>query len=196
MEVSDQPGYTDYITKLDIMNIQYSVNYMKVTRKDPSRTPGNMSADLAGYVEEFGLAMEASGLPRAAGRLFGWLLVCDPAEQSAHDLSLALQASTGGVSQNLRFLRQVKFVERVGRAGDRRAYYRIAPGVWETLMVAQLADTTRFRQFGNKGLALLAEQSPSRRERLAEMTDFYAFWEREIPALISRYRDGRGTNHG
>jgi DNA-binding transcriptional regulator GbsR (MarR family) len=143
---------------------------------------------LDAFVEEFGLAMDRSGLPRAAGRMFAWLLVCDPPEQSAAELGEALHSSTGGVSQNLRLLQQLKFIERVGKPRDRRAYYRVAPGAWLTIMAGQQEDTTRFRELGQRGLAMLAEAEPARRARLAEMTDFYAFLEREIPDLIERYR--------
>lgn len=144
---------------------------------------------LAEFVEEFGLAMDVAGLPRAAGRLFGWLLVCDPPQQTAAELSAALQSSSGGVSQNLRMLMQFNFVERLGRPGDRRAFYQVAPGAWERVLASQHADTIRFRELGEQGLVLLAGAPETRQTRLAEMTDFYAFLEQEMPALLVRYRD-------
>lgn len=84
--------------------------------------------DLEGFVEAFGVAMEGSGLQRGAGRVLGWLLVCDPPEQTAADLVEALRASTGAVSQNLRILLHLQLVERTGYRGDRRSFYRVAPG--------------------------------------------------------------------
>lgn len=155
----------------------------------------NLPADLAAYVEELGLGLDSAGLPRAAGRMFAWLLVCDPPEQSAEDLADALSASTGGVSTNARLLMRFGFVERVGRAGERRTYYRVAPSAWEAVMVVQQADTTRFKDLGRRGLDLLADAAPARRARLAEMTDFYAFLEREMPALLRRYHKQKGTIH-
>ncbi len=160
-----------------------------VDRREPDVAAlGEGSASLSAYVEEFGLAMERRGLPRAAGRLFGWLLVCDPPEQSPADLMEVLHSSTGGVSQSLRLLMQFQLVERVGRLGSRRAYYRIAPGAWETTMARHVAETARFRELGQRGLALLADTSEASRDRLVEMTDFYAFLEREMPEMIQRYR--------
>lgn len=150
-------------------------------------------ADLEAFVEDFGMAIEGGGLPRAAGRMFGWLLVCDPPEQTAADLVAALHSSTGGVSQNLRMLMQFRFVERIGRRGDRRSYYRVAPGAWETVMIAQQADTSTFRRLGEEGLRLLADSPRERRGRLSEMTAFYAFLEREMPALMQRWADQKGT---
>ena len=34
------------------------------------------------YVEDFGLYFEQFGLARTAGRMLGWLLVCDPPHQT------------------------------------------------------------------------------------------------------------------
>lgn len=140
--------------------------------------------------------LEAGGIPRAAGRLTAWLLVCDPPEQSADDLSRALGLSSGGVSMNVRFLTRNKLVERVGKAGDRRRYYRIAPQASSALMVGREAEVRQGRLFGEKGLALLAEETPARRERLIEMTDCFAFLEREMPLLMRRFHDEKGLNHG
>jgi DNA-binding transcriptional regulator GbsR (MarR family) len=150
---------------------------------------GALASDIAAFVEDFGLVMGSGGMPRAAGRITAWLLVCDPPEQSADDLAKALGASAGGVSTNVRFLTRYNLVERVGKAGDRRTFYRIAPNAWATLMLAREAETRQFRAFGEKGLALLAGKSPAQRERLAEMTRFFAFLEREMPALSRRYHE-------
>lgn len=170
---------------------------MTVLRGDADRTAApegvdRVAADVAEFVEDFGMAMESAGVPRAAGRLMAWLLVCDPPEQSAEDLGRALQASAGGVSTNVRLLMQYRFVERVGKAGDRRAYYRVAADAWSRVMAAQEEETSRFRVFGERGLRLLAGQSPARRERLVEMRDFFAFLEREMPALRRRYHEEKG----
>ena len=157
---------------------------------------GGLHADeqaLREFVEDVGLAMDGAGLPRAAGRVFGWLLVCDPPEQTATDLIEALESSTGGVSQSLRLLIHFKFVERFGRPGDRRSYYRVAPGAWERVMAAQQADTIRFRQLGERGLELLASAPGQRRRRLSEMTAFYSFLEKEMPALMQRWATTRGS---
>ncbi len=61
------------------------------------------------------------------------------------------------MSQNLRMLMQFKFVERLGRPGDRRAFYQVAPGAWERVLASQQADINRFRELGDQGLALLSD---------------------------------------
>jgi len=146
------------------------------------------------FVEEFGIGLEATGLPRAAGRMLAWLIVCTPAEQTADDLATALSASAGGVSTNVRLLTQMQFVERVGKAGDRRSFYRLTPRPWSAVMAAQHQDTARLRSIAERGVASLAGGDPATVERLSEMRDFFVFMEREMPALIQRYNDEKGEN--
>ena len=76
------------------------------------------------YAEEFGLAFEQFGITRMAGRILGWLLVCEPPHQSPQDLQDALQASKGSISTNIRMLERLNFVERISLPGDRRTYFR------------------------------------------------------------------------
>lgn len=149
--------------------------------------------DIAAFVEALGLGLEATGLQRAAGRMLAWLMVCDPAEQSADQLAAALRASTGGVSTTVRMLRHMQLVERVGVAGERRSFYRVAPNVWDQAMAAQEQPTARLRAIADDGLRVLADAHPDRRRRLREMRDYLAFIEREMPALRRRFHEEKGT---
>ena len=47
------------------------------------------------FVEEMGQALATYGMTPMAGRMWGWLLICEPPEQTAADLAEALQASRG-----------------------------------------------------------------------------------------------------
>lgn len=154
-------------------------------------TAGGSHDELSQFVERMGLGLESSGLPRAAGRMLAWLMVCDPPEQSADELAQALLASSGGVSTNVRMLVQLQLVERVGQAGSRRSLYRVAPNAWDHAMKAQERPTSRLRELADVGIHLLAESEPDRRRRLHEMHDYLAFMEREMPALRRRYHEER-----
>jgi DNA-binding transcriptional regulator GbsR (MarR family) len=79
------------------------------------------------FVAEIGLFFEAAGSTRMAGRMLGWLLVCDPPHQSAGQLAAALHASNGSISMTTRMLIQAGLVDRVSLRGDRRTYYRLRP---------------------------------------------------------------------
>ena len=47
----------------------------------------NNQASEQWFVEEAGIVFEQTGLPRMAGRIFGWLLICDPPHQSTDQLA-------------------------------------------------------------------------------------------------------------
>lgn len=140
------------------------------------------------FVEETGLLFETAGGPRAAGRMLGWLLVCDPPHQSAEQLASALRASSGGVSTSARFLVQAGYVERFGVAGDRRTYYRVKPGAWTRSLDEQLAAIVRFRRLADRGLQVLDGTPPARRQRLEQMRDLFGFLEERYPALVESYQ--------
>ena len=77
------------------------------------------------FVEDTALVMEERGLPRIAGRIFALLLVT-PGDLSLDELAQRLGVSRASISTDARRLQQVGVIERVGRPGDRKDYYRIA----------------------------------------------------------------------
>lgn len=77
------------------------------------------------FVEEMGLAWEREGVPRIAGRIFGFLLLqAEPC--SLDDMATALGVSRASISTDARCLERLHLVERVSRPGDRRDYWGIA----------------------------------------------------------------------
>ena len=140
------------------------------------------------YVEEFGLFWEQMGLPRMTGRILGWLLICDPPEQTMTDLTEVLQASKSSISTGTRMLIQFGFIERISLPGERKDYYRLLPHLWTRVLAAKQGQLTDFLQLAQRGLALLSETDAQRRERLEEMHDLYAFMEVEYPKLLERWQ--------
>jgi DNA-binding transcriptional regulator GbsR (MarR family) len=143
------------------------------------------------YIEELALYYEQTGQTRAAGRVLGWLLLCDPPHQTMDDLVTALQISKSSVSTATRQLIQVGLIERVSLPGERRDFYRIGAGIWTRIMQASVGQMTDLRQLAQRGLALLSQASPERRQRLQEMHDLYTFFEREMPLLLARWQAER-----
>lgn len=141
------------------------------------------------FVEEIGLVFDRSGLTRMAGRILGWLLICDPPHQSMGEIAAVLRASKGSISSMTRFLIQVGLVERVSLPGERRDYFRIRSNAWVELMQAKMAEITHLRRLAEQGLELLDSDDPARRERLENMRDTYLFLEAEFPALLQRWQD-------
>jgi len=146
-----------------------------------------MTPEEAGFVEEMGHFLGSSGMTPMAGRMWAWLLICDPVEQTAADLALELHASRGAISGTARLLTSAGMVRRTRRRGDRREYFAAPPGALQSLLAGAGTSFRRFREITEDGLAVLAGRPPSMSARLHEIHDAYAFFEREYPALIERY---------
>lgn len=139
------------------------------------------------FVEEVGLMFELVGFPRMSGRIFGWLLISNPPQQSTSDLAEILQASKGSISTMTRLLIQIGLIERVSVPGDRRDYFQIKPHAWSQMTKQRMSQIAAFRQLAERGLSLIEDVPPPLRKRLQEMRDIHAFWERELPLLDERW---------
>ncbi len=148
-----------------------------------------MTNDKQRYIEEVGLLLEQSGVPRMAGRVLGALLVAEPAEQSAETLADTLQASRGSISTATRYLIQLGLTERVTKPGERRDYFRCKPGAWLEMTRRGVEQLSLFRQLAERGLGLLETNDPKVRRGLEEMHAFYAFAEREFPRVFERWEE-------
>jgi DNA-binding transcriptional regulator GbsR (MarR family) len=148
--------------------------------------------ELVSFADEIGLLYEDLGQPRIAGRVLGWLLVCEPDCQSAEDLATVLHASRGSISTTTRLLVRAGLVERQTIRGDRRTYYRIRPGAWTTVFEEQIQTARRMRELAERGLELLNDEPVERRSRIEELHALTAFYEREAPILLSRWRREHG----
>ncbi|MBL1174059.1 GbsR/MarR family transcriptional regulator [Pantanalinema sp. GBBB05] len=143
------------------------------------------------FIEEVGLLFEMVGLPRMAGRVFGWLLISNPPYQSPGELAAVLQASKGSISTMTRLLVQIGLIERISLPGQRRDYFRIKLDAWSELTKQRMAQITAFRRLAERGLELLHDEEPNLRRRLEEMRDMHAFCERELPLMIERWEQQR-----
>jgi DNA-binding transcriptional regulator GbsR (MarR family) len=139
-----------------------------------------------------GLFYEDLGLPRAWGRVLGWLLVCEPEDQSAEDLAAVLHASRGSISMATRSLIRMGSVDRLTKRGDRRTYYRIRPGAWTTVFEHQAQTVTKLRRLAKQGLNLLDAEPADRQGRLQELHDLTTFYERESLALRTQWNRKSG----
>ncbi|WP_203217964.1 hypothetical protein [Nocardia terpenica] len=105
------------------------------------------------------------GLPPITGRILGWLMICEPPEQSAAEIAAAIRASRASMTGNIRFLLATGLVRKRIRAGDRTAYYRIDDDAWESAVRRRIAGMAEFEGITKRGLDLIGEKT-SRASRL------------------------------
>ncbi len=158
-----------------------------------------MREDQLRYVEDFGLLFEQFGKPRMVGRVLGVLLVSGSEEHSAEELADLLRASRGSMSSATRTLVQSGLVQRVSRPGERRDYFRVRPGAWNELMRERMTQVYAMREMAERGLSVLnavGPDEPEARQGSEEMRDFYAYWDRELPAVLERWEQRNKTIKG
>lgn len=149
------------------------------------------SPRLREYVEDYALLIEAEGMPRMAGRIWGYLQVCEPPERTAGELARELQASVGSISSMTRLLLSAELIERVSRPGERADRFRVSPESVSVLMRGSVARIARFRRMTGRGLELLADRPAESRARLAAFHDVFKFFEQAMPDLVKEWEARR-----
>ncbi len=138
------------------------------------------------FVEKIEAFFATQHLPRMAGRLLGWLLICDPPAQSAKAIGEALAMSKGTISTITRQLMQMGLVEKVGQIGVRGEFYRIRPQASEQILLARQAEFAQLYDLSLQGLELLKNDLPEARQRMLELNRMSGMAVEEISRLVDR----------
>jgi DNA-binding MarR family transcriptional regulator len=171
----DRPGYP------------HSVPMPEEQHAEARGTPDELA-----FVEEFGRLLEEEGAPRIAGRILGWLLICEPPHQSFNDLVDVLGASKGSVSSMTRLLLEMEVVERFTRPGDRQTYFRLRPDNVARFLRRRMRFVEQMAGLAERGLAVARGAHPGGdRVRLEEMLDFYRFMAQRFASLVEDYERER-----
>lgn len=143
------------------------------------------------FADELGMVMSGMGTPPAFGKLMGWLLICDPPQQTSTQLAEALGLSKGSVSTGMRALEQLGMVRRVPVRGRGHAYEMVPDALVRTVDARRIYLVL----YGlmQKGLDLLGgDETAPRAQRLRITRDFYAFVAERIPQLIDDFAKKEG----
>lgn len=147
------------------------------------------------FVDEMGHFLSSLGMTPMAGRMWGWLLICEPAEQTAAEIAEALHASRGAISGTARLLAGSGLIHRSTRRGDRREYFSAPPEALDSLLGSAAGIYRQMRAISERGLESVADRSVESRARLQEFHDVMAFVEREVPRVIAQYLSERSEGH-
>lgn len=135
------------------------------------------------YVERVGRFWESLSMGRTAGRILGWLMICEPPHQSASELAGTLGASAGSISTQVRLLQRLGLVERITFSGSRASFFQLPDHVWLRSMDAELARIVEMRALAEAGAPVTPDRRPERVTELAAVADFFAD---EWPSLLDR----------
>ena len=99
------------------------------------------------------------GLPPITGRILGWLLICDPPEQSAGEIADAIGASRASLTTSMRLLTVGELVRRSHRPGERTTYFRIDDDAWEKVIRQRITAMASLRDITEEAMALVGPDS-------------------------------------
>ena len=133
------------------------------------------------FVEDMGGLTLVAGLPRAVMRVLGWMIVCDPHDQTAGDIQRELNLSAGSVSAAVRELCDVGMLERLARPGDRRIHYRLSERGWAAGFEARFRILGELRRVAGRALDSADGRSDG---RLKGMHDLFAIMEAAVVELL------------
>jgi len=145
-------------------------------------------------VEEMGQFLGSMGMTPMAGRMWGYLLICDPPEQTAAQIAEALHASRGAISGTARLLAGPGLVRRTTRPGDRREYFSAPPEGLDSMLASAGAIYRQMREIAERGLAATASRTPAARARLQEFHDVMTFVEQEVPRVVGEFLRDRAAD--
>lgn len=153
-----------------------------------------MSPEEAEFVDRLGLFFELLGATRTMGRLYGWLLICDPPQQSLTALAAALSVSKASISTVARQLLEGGMVERLP-SPDRQHLYRVTPGGFTSVLETQLSLMRRGIEPAEFALSVLGDDRAEQRQRVEDFRDFCEFCTRayrdQLMEMWTEYRAKR-----
>lgn len=130
------------------------------------------------------------GFPPMAGRLLGYLAVCDPPDQSVGELAEALLASRSAIAGAIKTLEVAHAIHRSREAGERMDRVRIDMTSPQALGL----DVSEYRELGDlarEGLGVLADAPPERRAVLLQMAAFADLLVEQVPRLEEEWKARR-----
>ena len=131
-------------------------------------------------------------MPPIAGRLIGYLAVCDPPQQTIADLADALLASRSAITGAVKLLEGYRAVHRTRAAGDRVDRVSLDPAGLEP----KGFDAAVYREMAalaREGLSLMNDAPHDRRAVLEDVAALGDFLAERMPALLEEWRARRAA---
>ncbi|MEV0611767.1 MarR family transcriptional regulator [Nonomuraea sp. NPDC050404] len=142
---------------------------------------------IAAFRERFAQIMVESGMPRMAARVYAALLVTDSGKLTAAELAEQLGTGASAISGAVKYLVQVRLVERGREPGARHDFCRIHEHTWSHFVSQSDPVLVRVQAGADEGVEVLGLDSLAG-QRLEETGRFFAFLREEIAQSMAKWR--------
>ena len=137
------------------------------------------------FIERIGLAFEADGLPRIAGRIMGFFVMhAEPV--SFAELAVRLQVSRGSISTNARLLESLGVLVRMTMAGDRQVYYKLAESPFVRLIECFIKRQKMQQAYVKSVQAEIPASMKAARSQLRDMHAFHKAAAEHLQRLVEQ----------
>ena len=152
----------------------------------PKAPPPANREQIQNWVERVAAAFaQHFGLPPITGRILGWLLICDPPEQSAGEIADAIGASRASLTTSMRLLTVGELVRRRTRPGERTTYFRIDDDAWEKVIRQRIIAMASLREITEDAMKLIGPDAP-RSGRVRAAHEFFGWLSDVFAASTER----------
>lgn len=145
------------------------------------------------FVDRWSAILALEGLPPVAGRLWAWLLVCEPEDQTVEEIAEAIGASRGAISGAFRMLEPSGLIIRSKRRGERREYWRTSPDAMVHSLQAKERQTRPSFNALDAVIIALSDRPEASLARLRETQRLYAMLLDMFPRLIAQLQEERAA---
>jgi biotin operon repressor len=141
------------------------------------------------FVEHLAAALADFGFPPMSARVLVTMMVSDEETLSAADFGERLGASPGAISTAVRHLMHIGILVREPMAGSRSHRYRLTDDTWYEGSVSKAGYFKMIADLADEGVGVLGGAETQPGARMAEMRDFFRFFQSELTEIYKRWKD-------
>ena len=153
-----------------------------------------MKSEIQRFVRDLGAVFSSAGGSDIGGRIMGWLMICDPPEQSLAEIQAAVGASKASISTMTRMLVESGFIERAAGVDSRRIAFRMRDDAWTRVIERRFGILNQLIETGKRGKRALGPASSRRNRQLDSMIEFCSFMRDEMSGMAERWRGRNGRS--
>lgn len=144
-------------------------------------------------VERLAIVMADSGVPRMAARVYAYILADDADRYTARELADGLGVSLAAISGALKYLVNVRMVEREREPGARADSYVIDDDdLWSAVMSGQASMLEAWTQVIAEGADTLGNTRGGLRLRESQL--FFEFLGHDMESMVDRWHAYRAAH--
>ncbi len=142
-------------------------------------------------VEKLGVVFEKLGLPPAAARIEGLLLVADNTELTFDEIRETLNISKSAASNAINMMLSMGRIEYITKPGDRKRYFRAHIANWKDGIKSRFAETGVLHEIMKEVLEQRTTSTKEFNKSLGEFISLFEYLRKEIPLLFKKWEATR-----